>query len=141
MSRYKPVTTPELPRFHGGAVGYFSYDVVRHVEDLPELGVDDLGLWDALFMITDSVLVFDNVNHKIKIIYNAYVPEAKNAKQEAYDEAVTKIENIVKKLRKPVKHYQNSAKQTTKRKSTPKLKSNFVPKDYKNAVKEDKGIH
>ncbi len=138
LSRYKPVTTPELPRFHGGAVGYFSYDIVRHIEDLPEIGVDDLGLWDALFMITDLVLVFDNVNHKIKIIYNAYVPEAKNARQ-SYDTAVNKIEEIIKKLRKPVKHYKNNTnKKIGKGKGAPKLKSNFKPKDYKEAVKKTK---
>lgn len=138
LSRYKPVSTPELPRFHGGAVGYFSYDIVRHVEDLPAVGIDDLGLWDALFMITDTVLVFDNVNHKIKIIYNAYVPEAKNAR-EAYDTAVNKIESIVKKLRKPVKHYKNSDdKASGKKKAVTKLKSNFKPEDYKKAVKKTK---
>jgi len=138
LSRYKPVTTPELPRFHGGAVGYFSYDIVRHIENLPEIGVDDLQLWDSLFMITNLVLVFDNVNHKIKIIYNAYVPEAKKAR-EAYDTAVSKIEDIVKKLRKPVRHYKNNTnKQIGKGKEAPKLKSNFKPKDYKEAVKKTK---
>jgi len=138
LSRYKPVTAPELPRFHGGAVGYFSYDIVRHVEDLPEIGIDDLGLWDALFMITDTVLVFDNVNHKIKIIYNAYVPEAKKAGA-AYDTAVKKIEEIVKKLRKPVKHYKTDGKfKTGKKTSTPKLISNFKPEDYKKAIRKTK---
>ncbi len=135
LSRYKPVSTPELPRFHGGAVGYFSYDIVRHVEDLPEIGIDDLGLWDALFMITDTVLVFDNVNHKIKIIYNAYVPDAKNAKK-AYDQATNKIEDIVKKLRKPVSLYKSNKDQ--KKKGAPKLKSNFKPEDYKKAVRKTK---
>jgi len=138
LSRYKPVTTPELPRFHGGAVGYFSYDIVRHIEKLPEIVVDDLGLWDSLFMITDLVLVFDNVSHKIKIIYNAYVPDAKKARQ-AYDTAVSKIEDIVKKLRRPVKHYKNDTnKKIGKGSGTPKLKSNFKPKDYKEAVKKTK---
>lgn len=137
LSRYKPVVDPELPRFHGGAVGYFSYDIVRHVEDLPVLGIDDLGLWDAFFMITDTVLVFDNVNHKIKIIYNAYVPEAKNARQ-AYDDAINKIEKIVQKLRKPVKHYQKAETKTGVKKGSPKLKSNFKPEDYKKAVKKTK---
>ncbi len=134
LSRYKPVITAELPRFHGGAVGYFSYDIVRHVEDLPEIGVDDLGLWDALFMITDTVLVFDNVNHKIKIIYNAFVPDSKNAKK-AYDQAVKKIEDIVRILRKPVSLYKS--KKPVK-KGSPKLKSNFRPEDYKKAVRKTK---
>ena len=80
-SRFRPVAEPGLPRFHGGAVGYFSYDIVRFVEDIPELGVDELKLWDSLFMITDTVLVFDNINHKIKIIYNAHVEDPEELKR------------------------------------------------------------
>jgi anthranilate synthase component 1 len=89
-------------------------------------------------MITDLVLVFDNVNHKIKIIYNAYVPEVKEAR-EAYNTAVNKIEDIIKKLRKPVKHYKNNTyKNIRKSKGALKLKSNFKPQDYKKAVKNTK---
>ncbi|MBI4228581.1 MAG: anthranilate synthase component I, partial [Deltaproteobacteria bacterium] len=43
LSRFKPVVSPELPRFHGGAVGYFGYDIVRFIEKLPERCEDDLG--------------------------------------------------------------------------------------------------
>jgi anthranilate synthase component 1 len=136
LSRYKPVTTPELPRFHGGAVGYFSYDIVRFVEDLPDLSEDELRLWDSLFTITDTVLVFDNVNHKIKIIYNAYVPEADKA-EEAYDKAVSKIHDIIARLRKPVSPY-GDEKNETKQVTETKLESNFEKEDYKKAVLKTK---
>jgi len=136
LSRYKPVTTPELPRFHGGAVGYFSYDIVRFVEDLPDLNEDELGLWDALFIITDTVLVFDNVNHKIKIIYNAYVPEAGKA-EEAYDKAVSKIHDIIARLRKPVSPY-DEEKDEAKQVTETELVSNFEKEDYKKAVLKTK---
>jgi len=131
LSRYKPVTTPELPRFHGGAVGYFSYDIVRFVEDLPDLNEDELRLWDSFFVITDTVLVFDNVNHKIKIIYNAYVPEADKA-EEAYDKAVSKIHDILARLRKPASPYDD--KEEAKNLKETKLESNFEKEDYKKAV-------
>ena len=90
MSKYKPVQSSELPRFFGGAVGFFGYDIVRFIEDLPVDTMDDLVVWDCLFMITDTVLVFDNVNHKIKIISNAYVPDSSQARS-SYKNAVYKM--------------------------------------------------
>lgn len=134
MSRYKPVPAEELPRFHGGAVGYFSYDIVRFVEDLPDLKEDELKLWDSLFMITDSVLVFDNVNHKIKIICNAYVSHPEKA-EDAYNGAVEKIEEIIKRLRKPLTAYNNKKKGQS---GEPVLKSNFKPEDFREAVRKTK---
>ena len=134
MSRYKPVHTDELPRFHGGAVGYFSYDIVRFVEDLPDKNADELGLWDSLFMITDSVLVFDNVNHKIKIICNAYVSHPEKA-EDAYNGAVERIDGIIKKLRKPLGFYESGG---AGKNGGPELVSNFKPEDYKEAVKKTK---
>ena len=137
-SRYKPVPEPGLPRFHGGAVGYFSYDIVRFVEDLPELGEDELKLWDSLFMITDTVLVFDNINHKIKIICNAHVEDPKS-RRECYENAVNKIEEISEKLRKPVSFKSDTPKNGNSSENTPpELESNFKPEDYKEAVRRTK---
>ena len=133
-SRYKPVAEPGLPRFHGGAVGYFCYDIVRFVEELPELGEDTLSLWDSFFIITDSVLVFDNVNNKIKIIYNAYVEDAESSR-ECYNEAVNKIDEITRKLKKPLKFEDGKADVSS---GPPTLESNFEPEDYKEAVKRTK---
>ena len=134
-SRYKPVHEPELPRFHGGAVGYFSYDIVRFVEELPEIGKDELGLWDSLFMITDTVLVFDNVNHKIKIIYNAHVedPETSSA---CYENAISKIEEITQRLRTPLSFDSGNGKPESD--APIELVSNFDPEDYKDAVRKTK---
>ena len=136
LSRYKPVTTEELPRFHGGAVGYFGYDIVRFVEELPDENEDELELWDSLFIITDSVLVFDNVNHKIKIIYNAYVSNPERA-EEAYSYAIEKIDNIIAKLRTAVSPYRKEERNGQKIKKTV-LESNFKPEEFRKAVKKTK---
>ena len=129
LSRYRPVEEPGLPRFHGGAVGYFSYDIVRFVEKLPEIGDDELGLWDSFYMITDSVLVFDNINNKIKVITNAYVPDPKEAEKK-YENAVSKIEklkaNLLVSLENIEKQEDNS--------SEVELRSNFEKEDFKKAV-------
>src|SRR3989337_2202633 len=137
LSRYRPVISPDLPRFHGGAVGYFGYDIVRFFEKLPLIANDDLGLWDSVFMITDSVLVFDNISHKIKIISNAFVSDSDNVKK-IYNKAAEKIEGIIEKLRFPVSPYKTGEKRV-KRKSQLEFKSNFEPKEFMEAVKKTKG--
>ncbi len=57
----KPARVKGLPRFWGGAVGFFGYDVVRQVERLPEPPEDDLGIPEGVFLFTDLVLIIDNL--------------------------------------------------------------------------------
>ncbi len=134
LRRYKPVRVEGLPRFHGGAVGYFSYDMVRFIEKLPELTKDELDLWDSVFMFTDTVLVFDNVSHKIKIIVNSFVPDPARAK-EKYDEAIFKIETIRKRLAEPVPSDLHPPK---KENNTFSFVSNFKKEDFLEAVNKTK---
>ena len=110
---------------------------MRFIEDLPVDTVDDLRVWDCLFMITDTVLVFDNVNHKIKIITNAYVPDSRQARS-SYDKAVSKIDEIKSRLRKKTSFYKPGNSDSKTKKIDISLKSNFKPKDYKEAVKRTK---
>ncbi|MDZ4279055.1 MAG: anthranilate synthase component I, partial [Dehalococcoidia bacterium] len=65
LRQFQPVPVPGLPRFQGGAVGYLAYDMVRHMERLPRTTRDDLGLPDAVFLFTDTLLVFDNLRHRV----------------------------------------------------------------------------
>jgi len=99
MQRYRVVATPELPPFHGGMVGYFSYDLVRYFEKLPELNPDDLGLPEALLVFTENLLVFDHVKHVIKIVSNAHVT---GKPEHAYQRALRSIRRLIKKLQRPV---------------------------------------
>ena len=81
LSRYKPAAYDSLPRFFGGAVGYANYDLVRSFERLPEIRSSDLDLFDCYFMVTDTLLVFDNVKHKVRVFANvATVVSCKNFK-------------------------------------------------------------
>jgi anthranilate synthase component 1 len=96
MSSYRCVGVKGLPRFFGGFVGYIGYDMVRFIEDLPDTKEDDLGVPDSVFMLTDTLLIFDHVDHKIKIVSNAHV---KGSAGRAYCEAVRKIEALARKLR------------------------------------------
>jgi len=101
LSEYKPVELPDLPPFTGGAVGYASYDVVSEFETtVPQPEMDSQNTPEAVFMITDSVLVFDKVRHTIKIIVQAHVKNTETS-DEAYDQAIERIEKIKEKLQRP----------------------------------------
>ncbi len=74
MRRYPPVEVPGLPRFTGGAVGYIGYDVVRTLESLPDAPADDRELPDAVMMLTDTLLVLDNLYNRATVIASVEVP-------------------------------------------------------------------
>ncbi|MBI3327543.1 MAG: anthranilate synthase component I [Nitrospinae bacterium] len=99
MRTYRPVEVEGLPRFFGGAVGYLSYDMVRFFERLPALAVDDLHLPDSLFMITDTLVIFDHMQQKIKVVSNALVD---GSAEEAYQQATAKIDQLITRLRRPL---------------------------------------
>jgi anthranilate synthase component 1 len=98
LGRYEFVETPGLPRFCGGAVGFLGYDMVRQFERLPESTEDDLGLDDCCFLFTDTLLIFDHVKHRMKVLSNARVGDDTEA---AYDRAAAKIEALIATLRQP----------------------------------------
>ena len=72
-----------------------TYDMVRFVEELPDNTEDDLQLPDCFFMIAETLLIFDHVNHQIKVVANAHIDGDVDA---AYAYALTKIEALVEKL-------------------------------------------
>jgi anthranilate synthase component 1 len=73
LRRHPPVDVPGLPRFTGGAVGYLGYDIVRTIESLPDPPADDRDLPDAVMMVTDTLLVLDNVYNRATVIANVEV--------------------------------------------------------------------
>jgi anthranilate synthase component 1 len=104
MLEYHPVAVPGLPRFVGGAVGYFSYDTVRTFEDLPALRKDGLGLPDCAFLLTDTLLIFDNVSQKIKVVANAQIASTKDRDiRKAYNDATERIEAMIARLKRPLR--------------------------------------
>jgi anthranilate synthase component 1 len=92
----RTVQVPGLPRFTGGWVGYFGYDLVRYFEDLPDRGLKGFDLPEFFLMRYDVFLVFDNVSHTIKVVANIQTHGKKP--RQAYDEAVGEIEAVIEKL-------------------------------------------
>ncbi len=133
LSCYRPVSSEELPRFYGGAVGYFGYDMVRFIENIPETSPDELNLWDSIYMVMDTVLAFDNVTSKIKIISNAYVPDMENAEEE-YEKSLAKIAELKSKLKNSLDKSLTDGVSGVASEEEFKLESNFEPAEFKEAV-------
>jgi len=131
LSEYRPVPNPGLPRFYGGAVGFISYDSIRFFERMPEREKQGLGLPDIFFVITDTMVIFDNVTHMIKVVSNAHINGG--SVKAAYAEAVEKIEKIANKLRQGSNKQAKNSKASC-RKKRPLLKSNFTQSLYEEAV-------
>ncbi len=95
QQRYRVPELDHLPRFNGGLVGYFGYDCVRYVE--PKLKasqpLDTIGTPDILLMVSDEVLVFDNLAGKLILIVHAD-PEVKGS----YDTAQERLDQLEARL-------------------------------------------
>ncbi|WP_067865273.1 anthranilate synthase component I [Neptuniibacter marinus] len=96
QARYRVPEIEGLPRFNGGLVGYFGYDCVRYVEkrlkdSCPE---DVLGTPDILLMLSDELVVFDNLAGKLVLICHADPAEAN-----AYEKAQSRLDELVLQLR------------------------------------------
>jgi anthranilate synthase component 1 len=97
--RFQAAPQPDLPVFHGGLVGYFGYDTVRYVEPRLQASTppDRLGNPDILLMVSDEVLVFDNLAGTIRLIVNTD-PGSENA----YALAQARLKELVSRLPEPL---------------------------------------
>jgi len=135
------VNLPELPRFSGGAVGYIGYDIVRFWEKIPGKNRDDLNLPDSLFMLSHTLVIFDHLNHTIKVV--SYAPvDKKESPQIAYKEARHRIDKVITKLKQPFPFLLSVKEKREKKKETEEIKrkteSNFTSDTFQARVKKAK---
>jgi anthranilate synthase component 1 len=124
LNQYRPIQYDSLPRFFGGAVGYISYDYVRSIERIPELCSPNHDFYDCYFMITDTLIVFDNLRHKLILIANVFLDE-KSDSEKLYKEASERFEDLIKVLKN------NTTSPPVSKKST------LVPTIYSHTRKEN----
>jgi anthranilate synthase component I len=98
---YRPVSVEGCPRFYGGAVGFFGYDMVGYFEKLPAQANDDLHTEDAIFFLTDTMIIFDNVRHTIKVVACAHTGEGADL-GEIYRACQDKIDAMLALLAAPI---------------------------------------
>ena len=93
LAGHTPARLPGLPPFTAGAVGFFSYDVVRLIEHLPTLAADELHVPDACLMFFDQVLVFDHVKKEILLIATVDLTRGGN-----YVQALRRLDKMERRL-------------------------------------------
>ena len=140
MSGFKPAQLAGLPRFYGGLVGFMGYDCVRSFEKLPDKNPDELKLPDAVFIFTDTILLFDHIKHTIKVVSNCFFPQrgakfSRSRAQKIYNAALGKISAIERQLAKP-----SSLKGIEIRNTAQKIKltSNFAKSGFCGIVNKAK---
>ncbi|MFU7285491.1 anthranilate synthase component I family protein, partial [Pseudomonas aeruginosa] len=129
-ARYQVPTVPGLPRFDGGLVGYFGYDCVRYVEKRLATcpNPDPLGNPDILLMVSDAVVVFDNLAGKIHAIVLADPSE-----ENAYERGQARLEELLERLRQPVTPRRGLDLEAAQGRE-PAFRASFTREDYENAV-------
>jgi anthranilate synthase component 1 len=137
VGRKSVAPLPNLPAFVGGAVGYFSYDAVRYLERLPNAPPDDLRVPEAYFAITDTLVVFDHLRHKVLVISLIDAARLRDLEGEgfaaAYRRAADDVRRVVERLSAPLARRTLSASC-----GSFEISSNFTKKRYEEAVERAK---
>ena len=96
LSQWRSPVLDELPPLHGGLIGYLGYDVVREVEHLPNVPVDDQGLPDAVLSVIGELAVFDHWRQRVVLIENVIIAPGTSADDidAAYDRAVAALDQL-----------------------------------------------
>lgn len=130
---YRPATVEGLPRFFGGAVGFFGYDTVRYFERIPCHGQDDLKIDEAVFLVTDTLIIFDNVRHTLKVTSCA-MTEGREDLEALYHETIARIDEMTKLLKSPLEKKSSHIKEG----GVPNFRSNMTPETFKDMVRKAK---
>ncbi|HEY0779186.1 MAG TPA: anthranilate synthase component I family protein [Gemmatirosa sp.] len=105
LTEFRPVDLPELGPFWSGGVGYFAYDVVRHIERLPNAPPRGVRAPDALWIFTDVLVVIDNLRAQARVVTGVPVPDAvagdSAALRTLHGDAVGRLDAAVARLRAP----------------------------------------
>jgi len=130
LAGHTPARLPGLPPFTAGAVGFFSYDIVRLIERLPELAKDELGVPDACLMFFDQVVAFDHVKKEILLIVTADL-----TRDGSYELCERRLDKMEKRLASPLP---KSANLTIKPKGKLKIKSRITKAAFIRSVERVK---
>ena len=139
VGRKSVAPLPNLPAFVGGAVGFFSYDAVRYLEKLPAklAPPDDLGVPEALFAVTDTLVVFDHLRHKVLVVSLVDAAGLRDVEGEgftaAYRRAADDVRRVAERLSAPLLRRSPGFGG-----GSPEVSSNFTKDGYEEAVERAK---
>ncbi|MDG2353277.1 MAG: anthranilate synthase component I [Gammaproteobacteria bacterium] len=128
LNQYKVPELEALPDFNGGLVGYFGYEIIRYIE--PRLSnidkPDELGVADILLMVSNDLVVFDN------LLNQAFVITHIDPSKQSYEDALIRLDEISKQIDQPLKPSDYQSDQITEQ----DFISSFGEENYKDTVKK-----
>ena len=128
LNQYKVPELEALPDFNGGLVGYFGYEIIRYIE--PRLSnidkPDELGVADILLMVSNDLVVFDN------LLNQAFVITHIDPSKQSYEDALSRLDEISKQIDQPLKPSDYQSDQITEQ----DFVSSFGEENYKDTVKK-----
>ena len=128
LNQYKVPELEALPDFNGGLVGYFGYEIIRYIE--PRLSnidkPDELGVADILLMVSNDLVVFDN------LLNQAFVITHIDPSKQSYEDALGRLDEISKQINQPLKPSDYQSDQITEQ----DFVSSFGEENYKDTVKK-----
>src|SRR5437773_4147075 len=137
IERFRPVRLPGLPPLVAGAIGYFSYDMVRLIERIPKRLRDEIGLYDAMLMFYHGLIAFDHVQHRLWVVRNVFM-EGGGSLRSKYDAAVHEIKQTRRLLDEPVAAERPKKLSKPRNRVPLKVASNFRRPEYLAAVQKAK---
>ena len=130
MAKLKVVPISGLPRFSGGAVGYLAYEETARMENLTNPDADPLALPGAVFMLAETVLIFDHVTHRIKVLSHMRLD---GDIESEYNLAIGRIDALVTKLNMPLPA---AGEDVTKQSFSAEVSSNITQHDFEASVEK-----
>jgi anthranilate synthase component 1 len=124
----------DLPQASAGLFGYLGYDMIRHVEYLPNVNPDVLGVPDAIMLRPSVVAVLDGVKGEVTVVSPAWVSDGQSARA-AYAQAAERVMDSVRDLERPMPAATRDLGQAE---DAPEPVSNFTREGYKDAVEQAK---
>ena len=131
IENFKFKIPSSLPKISSILAGYFSYDIIRYIERIPDNCKDDLGLPDARIIRPKVLIIHDNLEKKIFYIYNCFADEKISNYEKKYSEILRELEFNIFQSRLNIN-------KVTKKVKIGKIKSNISKKKFMNNVKKAK---
>ena len=131
IENFKFKIPSSLPKISSILAGYFSYDIIRYIERIPDSCKDDLGLPDARIIRPKVLIIHDNLEKKIFYIYNCFADEKISNYEKKYSEILRELEFNIFQSRLNINKVTNNVK-------IGKIKSNISKKKFMNNVKKAK---
>ena len=125
---------PNLPPMASGLFGYLAYDMVRHMERLPDANPDTLGVPDSLMLRPTVMAVFDNIEDLVTIFTPVW-PRSGASASIAYDQARERLADVVADFGRSLPYRRDRAVDL---KALPEPSTNMAPADYRAAVERAK---